>query len=117
MFRSCHRTDLDDPAKDDNDHRLCFLSAPNTLSRSYAFGLGHGLMLPNIRIDKRLLRGRVCITTAVMWGIKPPMDGEVHGPDGIEDMIGEEYMRKVKHVFRILLCNAKNGFGWKKRKG
>ena len=31
------------------------------------------------------------------------MDNEINGPDGIKDMIGEENVRKIKHMLGVLL--------------
>jgi hypothetical protein len=42
-----------------------------------------------------------------MRGIHPPLDGKINGPDSVEDMICEEHVGKVEHVFRVLLRGAK----------
>jgi hypothetical protein len=42
-----------------------------------------------------------------MRGIQPPMNSKINGPDGIEYMIGKEYMSKIKHVLRVFLRGGK----------
>jgi hypothetical protein len=61
----------------------------------------------DISIDKRLLRWRVCIASAIMRGIQPPVNSKINSPDGIEHMIGKEYMSKIKHVLRVFLRGGK----------
>jgi hypothetical protein len=100
-------TDLNEPAKDYDRQRLGFLRMPNPLSCCDTFSLRHGLVLSDISIDKRLLSWRICVAPPIMRGIQPPLNGEIDGPDGVEDMIGEEYVSKVKHVLRVLLRGAK----------
>jgi len=87
---------------------LAFLGAPHALCCCGAFDLRHALVLANVSIDKRLLRWRVGITPAVMRGIKPPVDGEIDRPDGIENMIGEENVGEIKHLLRILVIDSTN---------
>jgi hypothetical protein len=39
-----------------------------------------------------------------MRGISPPLDSKINGPDGVEDVVGEKHVGKIKHMLRILLC-------------
>ena len=107
MFRSSRGTDLNKPAKDDDCQGLSFLSAPYTLSCCGAFSLGHGLVLANVCIDKRLLRWGICVSTTIMRGISPPLDSKINGPNGVQDVVDEKYVGKIEHVLRILLCGDK----------
>jgi hypothetical protein len=35
------------------------------------------------------------------------VNNEINGPDGIKDMIGEEYVSKIKHMLGVLLRGEK----------
>jgi hypothetical protein len=41
-----------------------------------------------------------------MRGIQPPVNSKINGPDGIEYMIGKEYMSKIEHVLRVFLVDG-----------